>query len=116
MYLRWKKQKFIARDGAEDIWLSAQIVESHRIDGKPRQKVVMALGRIKESLLKETLPRRDFWWRVDRNLLKEVIGGELCEKFREQISVAVPKPSYREIDIACDKATEEIRKRRGLNW
>jgi hypothetical protein len=103
MFLRWKKQKIEPKDGAADMWLSAQIVESHRFNGKPRQKVIKVLGRIRESHLSQTWPRHFFWGDVEQNLSKMTLDEELCKKFRDRLSIFVKKPSYKEIDRAGEE-------------
>ncbi len=44
-----------------DYALSAQLVESHRIDGKPRQKVIKYLGSINEARIQYVGHRIGFW-------------------------------------------------------
>lgn len=111
MFLRWKKRKFVAKDGAEDVWLAAQIVVSRRINGKPRQKVIKALGRIRQSHLTQVLSRWYFWGRIIRNLSRVDIGNELYNKFERQILETVQKPTYKEADLAL----EENHRRRDIN-
>lgn len=84
MYVRWKKRELrkqvftgkyrwkvvggqrrvVAVRRSEptgDYALSAQLVESRRVDGKPRQKVIKYLGTINESKITYVGHRIGFW-------------------------------------------------------
>ena len=53
MYLRWKRRKC----GDGDLLLSAVLVKSLRINGKPRQRVVKHLGSIRQCVVDLQLER-----------------------------------------------------------
>lgn len=112
MFLRWKKRKFTAKDGAEDVWLSAQIVESHRIDGKPRQKVIRVLGEIRESHLPLILERYGFWVRLERNLQDHPM--ELPEKVKEKLMVTVKEPTMDEVWEEEDRIAQNRHYKRSM--
>ena len=108
MYVRWNRRKRI-KEGwrkKKGDYLSAVLVESCRIDGKPRQKTIKHLGSIGEDRLDRVYARKCFWDKAEKNMdlldlhpdnrLKVIIGLEKI----------VPKPS--DVDIAKDRE-ESIR-------
>ncbi len=68
MFVRWKKRISHAKKSwiREDhgVTLSAELVESSRVNGKPRQKVVAFIHSIHEPELKSLTSRYYFWHKV----------------------------------------------------
>jgi hypothetical protein len=58
MFIRWRKR---TRKGKEIVVLSAFLVESKRVNGKPRQQTLVSLGSIEEHLLTDTVALAFFW-------------------------------------------------------
>lgn len=66
--------------------MTAVLVESRRVEGKPRQKVVAYLGGIREKWVDEwDKKHRDFWRRVDERL--DELGLDLETRARIEASV-----------------------------
>src|SRR5262245_53212758 len=63
MFVRWKQQP-----RKNSILWSAELVESVRIDGKPRQRVAAYLGSIDEAKLDDVVARARFWRSVYRHI------------------------------------------------
>jgi hypothetical protein len=63
MYVRWKRRKMVGKflPAGPHYALSAVLVESRRVDGKPRQKVIKHLGCIRESAIVYPGHRISFW-------------------------------------------------------
>ena len=70
MYVRWKRRPLRRRriDRSPDWAQSAVLVESRRIDGKPRQRVVRYLGSIREGMLEAIAWQAAFWRDVEWHL------------------------------------------------
>ena len=71
MFVRWKRRPLRRRrpwSPPDEHALYAVLVESRRVDGRPRQRVVRYLGAIKEGQLRYPLSVDHFWQTVDRNL------------------------------------------------
>jgi len=119
MFVRWQKRK--RADGRNLRWswveslslevrhdregdlLVASLVESIRIDGKPRQRVVGYLGSIRENLVTDPQAQRDFWgdgrWdgvrhRLDR--LADRITPKDRASIETKIAAKVPRPPHSE--------------------
>jgi hypothetical protein len=63
MYVRWKRRPLKKSNSydPDPQQLTAYLVESRRVDGKPRQRTVAYLGSIRERFLSEPGRRRWFW-------------------------------------------------------
>jgi hypothetical protein len=94
MYVRWKRS--IVRRSA-DRRLSAVLVESRRIDGKPRQRVVRYLGSTWERQLGNPLERLGFWRGVDRHLAELALDDSTRERITDTLAMTVPPPSEEEL-------------------
>jgi hypothetical protein len=115
MYVRWKRRP-LRRDGWPDYVeaslgeqrLYAQLVESRRVDGKPRQRVVKHLGGIRERLAtrppnvavyqrpKAYKARHWFWKGVDEHLAESVPNPAERERLASRIAATVPRVSEAE--------------------
>ena len=64
MYVRWQRRCRVTSP-----LMSAVLVESHRVDGKPSQKVIAYLGSIREVRINVSERyHREFWQSVDDHL------------------------------------------------
>ncbi len=72
--------------------MCAVLVESHRIDGKPRQQTVAYLGSIREGLVNFTTRRGYFWRDVTQTLdgLGERVSRDYRAKIERSIAETVP--------------------------
>ncbi len=101
MYVRWKrrtlqrpKYRGTTRQTA-DMLLSASLVESARIDGKPRQRTVKYLGSIQQWRVGQAAfyPLLDFWQGVYARLDTLTLSKKARREIENQIAAAVPKPT-----------------------
>lgn len=102
MYVRWNRRKRKpGRGRKEGDYLTAVLVKSVRIDGKPRQKVIKSLGSIGEGTLKDKLHYAiriySFWGKVKRNLLSLGLSDDEKEKVIASLEKTVPTVSDEEI-------------------
>ena len=93
MYIRWNRTKrskdYLQKFG--DL-LSAVLVESIRIDRKPRQKVIKYLGGVDEKPLYIT-PIFSFWRTVDSKLDELNLAPAVRKKIVNSIEKRIPRPS-----------------------
>ena len=107
MFIRWKTRRGKAL--GDHLTLTAVLLESHRIDGQPRQKYVARLGTLR--VLDELLPYQDpdEYTRVDggiahiarviwfwNGLTEQLDALDLREQrqaIESQIASRVPKPT-----------------------
>ncbi len=72
MFVRWKKRTSHAKKSwirdDHGATLSAELVESVRIDGKPRQKVVAFIHSIREPEVSSLTSRYYFWYEVTKKM------------------------------------------------
>lgn len=69
MYVRWKKRLRTCRHRSTgEFYLSAVLLESHRVNGRPRQKFVTYLGTVLESYRDSYWHMFDFWKSADKKL------------------------------------------------
>jgi hypothetical protein len=94
MYVRWKRA--ILRRST-DHRLSAFLVESRRVDGKPRQHVVRYLGSTRESQLDNSSWRDSFWRGVDHHLATLALDDSTREWITDTLAATVPPPSEEEL-------------------
>ena len=100
MYVRWNKRKRfkIGWRKKEGHYLSAVLVESRRIDGTPRQKIIKCLGSIGEENLHRVFWRQGFWVTTEKNLAALGLSDENQQKIIASIEKVVPKPSADDLD------------------
>lgn len=85
MYVRWQRRGRVRR-GRSSPLLTAVLVESRRVDGKPRQRVVAYLGGIREAYVdKREWEHRTFWRGVVDRL--DALGLDLETRARTEASV-----------------------------
>lgn len=108
MFVRWKRRKLkgkLSRGDDPGYALDAVLVESVRINGKPRQKFLAHLATIEERLLHQTVARFCFWRNVHFSLQPLAIDVETIEKINAALLSIVPRPSSAE----TEKAQAEVR-------
>jgi hypothetical protein len=112
MYIRWQSRRRSrsqfgwSPDG--DVHWKLVLVESARIDGKPRQRHIAYLGSVTESALKLPVQVCHFWDRLDERLGQ--LGNQLKVSDRTRIETAisakVPRPTPAEYKDAARKSAE----------
>ena len=121
MFVRWQSRKRrssyfgFSRDSdgnpIEDWNWSAVLVESHRLDGKPRQKHIAYLGSITDSGIAISHQRGDFWLHLHEKL--DQLGNRITPdervKIEKKITQKVPP-----LTDAEKKSSNEARKKYGL--
>lgn len=96
MYVRWNRKQRVDRKKLGPL-LCAVLVESHRVDGAPRQKTVAYLGGIREFSIDSKLGRRvRFWGDVTQRL--DQLGGDLAPEQRKKVETALAKRVKRPTD------------------
>jgi hypothetical protein len=105
MYVRWnKKERGWGR--RKNDFLYAVLVESRRIDGKPRQKIIAYLASIEEKDIKKDPFRREIFWKaVTKNIESLSLSPEIREKIEESIMQRVSRPTENELKRYCEKST-----------
>jgi hypothetical protein len=107
MYVRWKRAKRGQKcAGYKYDWgdrLSAVLVQSERVDGKPRQKYIAHLGSIGEQCTQKGYHPVEFWRKVQDKL--NGLGLPVDEKNRiiERVAETVPIPTQEYIDQQWDE-------------
>ena len=120
MHIRWKVRRVDARGNRNCISLTAALLESQRVDGRPRQRYVAGLGTIR--VLDELHPDWDtrYWVRVDGGFVHigrviqfwhRIDGLELAPEQRQsiesQIASRVPQPTDAQ-RLAYDEMLEQM--------
>ena len=85
MYVRWQRKRRVDKDGWGAL-LTATLVESRRIDGKPRQHSIAYLGSIREGLIERGLSRHGYFWRDATERLDQL---DMTHGQREKIETAL---------------------------
>lgn len=107
MFVRWKKSPLKKKPGG--VLLYASLVESLRIDGKPRQRTIAYLGSIAEA---DTLPGgRDvmvgvFWRAVRKRLAALALDEATADAILGKLAERVPVPKGRDTTADVLRATE----------
>ena len=110
MYVRWKRRVRAHRPKRVGSWMrdpspphvtrAAQLVETRRVNGQPRQRVVAHLATIDEATMVTFDTRRAFWDAVrDRlNQLRQagVIDEMQQDKIDATLARTVPHPTQKE--------------------
>ncbi len=85
MYVKWQRRPR-KRTGGSPL-VMAVLVESHRVDGKPRQRVVAYLAGIRERFIGEREDEHNKFWRsVDAHL--DALGLDAETRAKIETSVA----------------------------
>lgn len=107
MFVRWKKRasrgnsKYYDWQKVRDVTLSAYLVKSERISGKPRQKVIAFLQSVHQHDLDREgwinrLTRNYFWYHVENKLRKLDLTDAQKVSIRETLQKTVPRLSEAE--------------------
>jgi hypothetical protein len=100
MYVRWNRRKRIKKIEwvmKEGDYMYAVLVETHRIDGKPRQKTIKYLGGVGENN-PSAFRRMRFWEKAEKELASLNLDPAARDKIIAILGKKVPKPS--EDDVA----------------
>ena len=92
MFVRWKR-----RPAAGGVLLSAVLVSSRRVDGRPRQRIVGYLGSVRDVHLADSRRRERFWRGADARL--EGLGLAPAERraVEARLLATVPRPTAAEL-------------------
>jgi hypothetical protein len=88
--------------------LVAVLVESHRIDGQPRQRLVRYLGTIRRDDVHRVDGRYKFWTRVDGRLAE--FAPDDRTRFVAALEALVPRPTAKEVAILLKPTEEQARR------
>jgi integrase/recombinase XerD len=114
MFARWKRRQLKRAESAGGVAgrvLYAVLVSAIRVRGKPRQKVVLYLGAIRESQAQETEGRMNFWLTVERKVKNLKMEDGLYKKIIDTLSKVVPLPTERELVDAVARASLHSQKK-----
>ena len=95
MFVRWKHRpaKRIKSWSAPDERIRyAVLVESRRVDGKPRQRVIRHLAAIRDGDLQHPMTVDRFWTQIDDALDELGINGGPRLAMETAIGARVPRP------------------------
>jgi hypothetical protein len=113
MFVRWQKRtnQYCDRPGFAcdaDTHLAASLIESVRIDGKPRQRHVAYLAGISEKGVEHVGRRLRFWREVDERLhdLSNRLTAAERKRITAIVAARVPRPSEAEA-VRCDREFAE---------
>jgi hypothetical protein len=125
MYIRWKYEYKLPTGGfatrATDmlvffgpLW-RLYLVESKRVNGKPRQKT-RYIGSMRGHSFQNAEARADFWKRIDVKLDTFGLDPQTRERIERQIAVELPRPegaeqaqAKRELSRVKEKFNEACR-------
>jgi hypothetical protein len=100
MFARWKRRRLRRLkpwSPPDDSALHAVLVESHRVDGRPRQRVVRHLGTIRERELGKPLSVDRFWRDVDGRLAALGLDDGRRRAVEATLARRVPRPDPAEL-------------------
>ena len=124
MFVKWQKRRSTGDwpyDDQDTYWqqhagdlLMASVVESKRVDGKPRHQLITYLGSIRENFAQGDsgilIYQDDFWRCVSKNLKKS--SNRITKEDRAKIEAALAKrvelPAQVEIDQLLANARKEL--------
>jgi hypothetical protein len=78
--------------------LSVQLVESKRVNGKPRQWVIAFLGSVKSEDLARPSPY--VWGRAYKTFATLGLAGDVQERLLQQIANRLPRVSVEDVEKA----------------
>jgi len=94
MFIRWER-RLLARPtpiAPENYSLYAQVVESRRINGKPRQKILKYIGSIKEDCVTNAKDQKNFWEQANKQLDDLKLEPEQRQRLVESLRKKVAYP------------------------
>ena len=109
MYARWKRRALKrVGDGPPAYRLDLVLVESRRVDGRPRQRFVAHLSTIREDRAGDVRQRTWFWQALDAKLDGLGITGDARARIEGIAASRVAPPTPEERDaIAVERARRE---------
>lgn len=113
MFVRWKRRERSAHKHPTDEYvLTAYLVKSERVNGKPRQRIVTYLGAIRENHRDTYWHQVDFWKAARRNILRLNLDDATRNRIVDRLAatVAIPTPQGRAATSAQLEAAEKFRK------
>src|SRR5438445_1807740 len=99
MYIRWKR--CVLRRTA-DVTLKAFLVDSVRVAGRPRQRILGYLGAIRERYQQAPAHRQRFWHQVTQRL--PALGVDPCTQAALEACLARVDPRLTPADLAILEA------------
>src|SRR4051794_35317314 len=94
MYVRWKKRMRSRRHRPTgEHMLTAILVESRRVDGKPRQHILAYLGTISERYTAAYYHQLDFWTSANLHIDSLNLDSETVTRLRSTLERIVPVPT-----------------------
>ena len=123
MFVKWQKRRSTGDppyDDKDTYWqsyagdlLMASVVESKRVDGKPRQQLITYLGSIRENFAqgdsRNVVRQDDFWLCASKNLEKS--GNRITKEDRAKIEAALAKRVERPAQAEVDQLLADTRKK-----
>lgn len=110
MYVRWQRRTR-KRYGKSPL-VMAVLVESRRVDGKPRQRVVAYLAGIRErSIGEREKEHREFWRKVDERLDELRLDRETRERIETILEARVARltpENQAEFDAAATRIHQTV--------
>ncbi len=89
MFVRWQRRRRVRWRKSSPL-LTAVLVQSRRVDGNPRQRVVAYLGGIREAYVDEReSEHRAFWLSVDAHLDELGLDPETRAKVEASVEARV---------------------------
>ncbi len=95
MFVRWKS-RVLRHQSWRRSWRAfyAVLVESHRVNGKIRQKVLAHLAHIREEHIDAIAHQEYFWRRVDWRLDEMQVAPEVRRQVEQKLAARVPRPLF----------------------
>ena len=107
MFVRWNRRK---RSGMMPGWkpkadaVYAVLVESIRINGKPRQRTIKYLGYIVTDRINSPFPAKEFWASAEKGLSELDLSPEVRDKIIADLKKVVPIPTKKDVEKARKEA------------
>ena len=119
MFVKWQRRRETYAYYQETVGdlLMASLVESRRVNGKPRHKLLTYLGSIRERCAQggpeDAVRQDDFWRDVARRLGRSgLLGNRISPveqaKIEEALAKRVRRPTQTEIDQALARTRKEL--------
>jgi hypothetical protein len=118
MFVRWISRLYVtpeADDTQQTAW-SAVLVESRRVNGKPRQRHIAYLGGINDAGIRHLGSRCEFWEQVIAafHRLGNQVAREDCKRFQAAIAAKVRRPTAEQQRAFARKRARRERERKAL--
>jgi hypothetical protein len=96
MFMRWKKRLLLRPPGGQA--LSAQLVRSERVEGRPRQRFVAYLGTVHVNWIERGFHRKLFWRGADQRLANLDLPAAERARVERALQATVPRPTAAELE------------------